>query len=548
MINLRSYQLEAKTKVYEAWNAGFVNVLIRIPTGGGKTKTFCSIIQDNVQLPTVVIVHRKELVQQICLTLAEEDIKHNIIASKKDIRGIIAAERQMFNRQFYDPYSPITVISVDTLLARKEVYAQWVYGIRRAIIDEAAHVLLENKWGKAFKLFPNVVQGLGVTATPERLDRKGLGRHADGIFDIMVEGPDTRWLIDNNYLSKYKIACPPSDYSEHLTSSSDTSDYSSQAMISASNKSHIVGDVVENYLKFANGMQAILFATDVGTAEKMEKQFLDKGISAKSLDGTTPDSQRLDSLVKFREKHIKVLINVDLFDEGLDVPGIECVIMARPTKSLGKYLQMVGRGLRVAPGKPHMVLIDHVGNVKHHGFPCDQRRWTLDRISKRQEKLNFIRICSNIMCNAPYDRALTECPWCGTEPIKQYNRSAGSGKEAIKQVDGDLVLIDPEYIREMNQRMILEEPANVAQRVGAVAGGAAGIRAMHNQVARIESQKLLAEAIAKWAGYMKKYRHYNDRNIHKCFYLFFYKTITEALGEPKEDMDHTRELLEAGID
>lgn len=512
------------------------------------TKTFTSIVIDTLAPPynltTAIMVHRKELVQQISLTLAGEGIYHNVIASKKDIRGIISAHRRLYKNSFYRPQSLVTVISVDTLISRQNTYKAWFPTVKQWITDEAAHVLKENKWGKAIALFPNA-RGLGVTATPERLDRKGLGSHADGVFDVMIEGPNTAYMIVNNYLSRYKIACPPSDYSQHLVSKSDTSDYSKKVMMQASKKSHITGDVVENYIKHANGKQAILFATDVDTAREMESKFIKVGIPAKSLDGTTPDKERLDGILDFTEKKTRVLINVDLFDEGLDVPGIECVIMARPTKSLGKYLQMIGRGLRIAEGKEYMILIDHVGNVKYHGLPCNIRKWTLDRITKRAgSKLNLLRICDNLMCNAPYDRALTECPYCGEPAIKMSRSVEGKARPTLEQVDGDLELLDPEDIRRLEQRASLENPADVGHRVQMASNSAAGIRAMKKQQERIAVQNELKEAIAIWAGREKKYYRYNDRQIHKKFYALHEKTITEALSEPAEDMRMTIEELQ----
>lgn len=539
MIELRPYQKDLKGNIFNAWNCGYRNVLLVLPTGMGKTKTFCSLVIDTLSdprgaLPTAIMVHRKELVQQICLTLAEEGISHNIIASRKDIAGIIAAERRMFGKQFYNPNSTVSVISVDTLRSREDVYRQWAKGILQVITDEAAHVLKDNKWGKAHALFSNA-RGLGVTATPERLDRKGLGSHADGIYDVMIQGPTTRWGIENKFLSRYKIACPPSDYEQYLESSSDTSDYSKQSMMAASKKSRIVGDVVEAHLKFAKGKQTILFASDTQTAYEMEKKFLAAGIPAKALDATTLDSARLDALINFRSKKIRILINVDLFDEGLDVPGIECVQMARPTKSLGKFLQMIGRGLRIMEGKEYMILIDHVGNVKHHGLPCNIRKWTLDRISKRASRLNFTRICSNFMCNGPFDRALTACPWCGTE-VPKPGKGLGGGREMLKQVDGDLVLVDPEFLRMLEEKAQLEDPGRVAARVGAAVNAAAAIKAAKDQQERIKTQKDLAMSIAQWAGHVRQSYQYTDREIHKKFYLHFDQTITEVLGEPREKM------------
>ena len=218
---LRPYQEKVKAQCYEEWNKGHKNVLLVMPTGLGKTRTFCSMTLDlaialsGPKYPTAILVHRKELVQQISLTLCEEGVKHNIIAPKDVIKGIISAQRLEFKKQFYDYSAPISVISVDTLNSRAQKHDKWAKTIRFFIVDEAAHVLAQNKWGKAIGLFTDAI-GLGVTATPERLDKRGLGRHADGIFDVMVQGPTSRWGIESNFLSDYRIAVPNSDYNAYL--------------------------------------------------------------------------------------------------------------------------------------------------------------------------------------------------------------------------------------------------------------------------------------------------------------------------------------------
>lgn len=543
---LRDYQNKDKQAIYDAWDAGHDNVLYRLPTGGGKTITFCSIavemaVTPKNKTPTAITVHRKELLQQISCTLAEQKVMHNIIAPRPVILGIVASHRKLFGKQFYDYMAPISVVSVDTLNARIMKHEKWAKSIRLWIVDEAAHLLKNNKWGRAMSYFPNA-KGLGVTATPQRLDKRGLGRHADGLFDVMIEGPDTRWLIQNGYLCKYKIAVPASDYQEYLKKAGSNSDYSKGAMTKASRESQITGDVVENYLKFAYEKQAILFASDINSAKIMEQKFRDRKISAKLLTSLTNDKDRLDSMIDFREKKTKILLNVDLFDEGLDVPGIECVIMARPTMSLSKFLQMGGRGLRIAKGKDFLMIIDHVGNVARHGLLDSPRQWTLDRIVKRRDTINLIRICSNVECNTPYDRLLTECPWCGAEAFS--NGGGGGGKIGPAQVDGDLYLIDPEVLHQMEKETQLETPESVAKRVSIAAGGPAGIKAMKNQVERIKTQKKLSEVIAMYAGRQRTSYGLGDRAIHKKFYISFGMTITTALSEPKADMSHTIEKLE----
>jgi len=200
---------------------------------------------------------------------------------------------------------------------------------------------------------------------------------------------------------------------------------------------------------------------------------------------------------------------------------------------------MIGRGLRVAEGKPHLILIDHVRNVMEHQLPCKIRKWTLDRIKKTGRKLNFLRICSNFNCNAPYDRVLTECPWCGEPAVKASRTGEGGGRIPPEMVDGDLTLIDPETIREMEAQANLEDPGRVGDRVGKAINGAAGLSAMKKQRERIDMQKELAQEIANWAGVMKTKYGYSDRMIHKKFYIHHSQTITEALGEPKAEMENT---------
>lgn len=550
--SLRPYQIDMKREIFAEWEKPNIkNVLLVLPTGMGKTRTFVDIAIDlaingvtGQKLNTAIMVHRKELVQQISLTLSEHNVHHNIIAPNNVIKGITASQRLMFNKQFYQYNAPVSVISVDTLNARIMRHEQWAKSIKFWITDEAAHLLKNNKWGRAVGYFKDAV-GLGVTATPERLDKRGLGSHVDGVFDSMVVGPNSRWGIQNGFLCKYKVAMPESDYQDHLRAASADSDFSKESMVEAAEKSHIIGDVVVNYRKFADGKQAIIFASDIGSASKMEREFEAAGIKSKLLTGNTEDAERLQALIDYRNKVTQVLINVDLFDEGLDVPGIECVIMARPTMSLGKYLQMIGRGLRPAKGKEYLIIIDHVGNVTRHGLPDSRRTWSLDRVKKRRKKLNLIRICGNHLCNLPFDRILTTCPYCGEED-KPGKRGPGGGRPGPAQVDGDLMLLDPETIRQMERGTHLEEPGVVAARVGAAAGVGAAHQAAQRQLERINMQKELSKQIALWAGKLRQHG-YSDRQIHKQFYLDHEMTITDALSQPRAEMQATFNVIEENL-
>lgn len=539
-IKLRDYQVKLITDIYAGWQAGHKNILAVSPTGSGKAMTLCTLAKqlayDN-GMPTVIMVHRKELVSQLCMTLAQLEIPHNVIAQKDTILEIQDQQRKEYGKQYYNDKSPITVASVDTLLSRLNKYTHWCQQQYAWIMDEAAHTLSNNKWGKCIKALPNA-RGAGFTATPQRLDKKGLGSHAFGVFDHMVIGPTVRYLIGEGYLSKYKIVVPESDYGKYLKDTgSDSKDYTYEAMNYASTHSAIVGDVVKNYLKWIRNKRAIVFADTIAAGERMEAEFKQHGINAKLLTGDTPSGERRRAVQDYRDGTILALINVDLFDEGFDVPGTYGVIMARPTKSLGKYLQICGRALRVIADKEFAIIIDHVGNVKYHELPDKLRRWTLDNIVRKRETINLIQICQNHLCNSPIDRMLHICPYCGWEKVPTRAGGGRSAKEELDLVDGDMELLDPEVIRQLERNVELEDPLSVAERVGAVAGLAAGKAAMKKQKERIEMQKKLSETIALWAGKQKK-NHYTDRQIKKMFYNVFGETITVALSLPRADMEY----------
>lgn len=540
-ISLRGYQIKLIQDIYSGWSSGYRNVMAVSPTGSGKAFTLCTLAEElaySHRMETTIKVHRKELVSQLCMSLAKLGVYHNVIAQKNTVLDIIEQERREYGSSYYQPNSPITVVSVDTLLSRKEKYKEWGERQKVWILDEAAHQLKDNKWGKATEIMPNAI-GVGFTATPQRLDKKGLGRHAFGLFDVMVQGPTVRYLIDNGFLSKYKVVVPPSQYREYLKEDgNDSKDYTHEAREYASIHSGITGDVVDNYIKFINGKQAIVFADSIKAGMLMEANFAEKGIAAKLLTGDTPDKERAKGVNDYRDGKVKVLINVDLFDEGFDVPGTYAVIMARPTKSLSKFLQMCGRSLRVAVGKDFAVLIDHVGNIKYHQLPDKIRRWTLDNIVKKRERVNLIRICGNTNCNSPFDRALHQCPFCGHEDHKS-GRAGGerSPKEALEMVDGDLELLDPEMIRQLEREIDLEDPDSIAERVTKAAGPIAGKSARKKQLERIEMQKVLSQTIAEWAGIQKQMHRYSDRSIKKKFYNVFDETITVALSLTRSDME-----------
>lgn len=327
-ITLRDYQQDAVNKIYDSWQRGNKNVSLIMNTGLGKSVCMSSIALDfyKKHQNVVVIAHRNELVSQMSCHLARVGIPHRIIGSNSTISQIIRKHRTLFGKSFVNPSAITAVIGVDTLIARADSLKSWAQQISLWELDEQHHLVKGNKWGKAVEMFTNA-HGLGVTATPSRADGQGLGRWADGYMDDMVLGPSMRWAINNGFLADYEIVCPKSDLNVDDSPLSKNGDWSNQTLRKVGKKSKIVGDVVKNYILHALGRQAIVFATDVETANEISEDFNANGIKAVSLNGNSQTAFREQSIDLFASGKIQVLVNVDLFDEGFDCLDTETEIL-----------------------------------------------------------------------------------------------------------------------------------------------------------------------------------------------------------------------------
>lgn len=530
MIELYDYQDTLRQQTYQAWNAGHKAVLNVLPTGGGKSIVISKVVRDGFEqgMKQSVIAHRNELVSQMSLHIAREGIPHRIIGSAKAKKTITKAHRALFfGQSFVNPSADTACVGVDTLMSRKEEYKDFAAQNDRCTTDEAHHVLKENKWGSALEMFINAKQ-MGVTATPVRADGNGLGRHADGVFDVMNIGPSMRELINRGRLSDYELVCPRSDLTVDDKKKSKDGDWSHTTMRKAVKESPgIIGDTVENYIKFALGRSTIVFATDIQTAGEIAAKFNEYGISAASVSGKTDPTVREHYVDEFKNGSIRVLVNVDLFDEGFDVPACDVVIMARPTASLGKYRQMVGRALRYVPGKIALI-IDQVSNVVRHGYPDEETIWTLDRREKRSSSAvdpdaKPLQECDN--CSMHYEKFLILCPHCGAvKPLP------APGSRTIEKVEGDLILLDREALAKMRAQTILEAPNTVGERVFKTAGAAAGRHAMNKHLEKYAAHKELEETIDQWAGIEKTRGYVNDRELYKKFYHLMGIDVVSAMS------------------
>ena len=513
-----------------------------LPTGGGKTVVVANAIT-TIDAPTVVVAHRQELVGQLSMALNREGVPHGIVAPDKVIRQIIALHIDLQGRSYFQPRAHTRVASVQTLVAR-ELESKWLNSVQLAVVDEGHHVLVENSWGQALAQFPNAY-GLFPTANAERADGKGLGRHADGLADALVLGPSGRDLINRGFLSDYRIIAAPIDIDLAGVTIGKTGDYSGPKLREATHRSKkIVGDVVSHYLKYAGGKLGLTFAVDVEAAGELAKAYNDAGVPAAVITANTPIDVRGQLMRKFRARQLLQLVNVDVLGEGVDVPAVEVISMARATASFQVFSQQFGRALRVsvddqylahwgsysddqrraliaAGPKPKAILIDHVGNWNTHGLPDVPRDYTLDRADRRSKRKVGdlpLRACLNVDCLQPYPANLNACPHCATP------RPAPAARSTPEMVEGDLVELNPEALRQLRKEISRIDAGPEFPR-GVTAEVAGSIKRRHWE--RQQGQHKLRHSITIWAGYWRD-RGEADSEIYRRFFYTFGTDVATA--------------------
>ena len=284
-------------------------------------------------------------------------------------------------------------------------------------------------------MFPNA-RGLLVTATPMRADGRGLGRGAEGIADILIEGPSMRELISTGYLSEYRIFAPPNSLDLSPVKITASGDYSPDPLRLAVARASITGDIVEHFIRHSPDGLGITFAVSVDAAKELAQAYESAGVPAVCLHAETGISERASVMRQFRERSIRQLVNVDILAEGVDVPAVSCVSLCRPTASYALHMQQIGRALRPCEDKTHAIILDHVGNVTKHGMPDTPRTWTLNSQDRKSRTISGaipLRTCLNPTCVAVFERIYDRCPYC-RHPIplpKQRSTPA--------QVEGNLL-------------------------------------------------------------------------------------------------------------
>ncbi|AGQ23715.1 MAG: DEAD/DEAH box helicase [Lactobacillus helveticus] len=322
------------------------------------------------------------------------------------------------------------------------------------LVDEAHHALAKS-YQRILNKFPKAIVLL-FTATPHRTGQAQL----DQIADDIIVGQSIHELTEKGFLAPFRYFQPPNDFDSKLLKRSSTGDYTAESMQEAMS-TKIFGHIVKQYKRIASGMQAVVYTYSIDSAVEIAHKFNSEGISAIEVDGTTPKEKRDLAVRKFREQEIKILVNVNLFTEGVDLPNVDCVIMARPTASLALYLQFSMRCLNPRPGKT-AIIIDHANNFKAFGYPDDDRDWKQAIKSGKQKSKSLLTDPGLSIITCDYCFAVVkasevkdgECPICG-KPIKVH--------EAKPVSDVDLVEATKErqrLIKEIVKNNLLKKVAN----------------------------------------------------------------------------------------
>lgn len=443
MLHLRDYQIDLRDQARALLAGGTRRILIQSSTGAGKTVIAAHILAGAVERKKRAwfCVHRKELLEQSVQTFVEAaDISTGIIAA-----GYPAT-----------PHAPVQVCSVPSLKRRAETVRQ-----PDLLVWDEAHHLASGTWGRIAAMFPRAVH-IGLTATPQRLDGNGLAPY----FDALICGPSTADLIAQGHLSPYLLYAPPQ--AVDLTQVHRTAgDFDKKEVTEEMDASTVVGDAVSHYQQHCPNARALVFAWSLDASRRITEQFIAAGVEASHVDGETPRMERQDAMRRFRTGETRVLCNVDLFGEGLDVPAVDAIFLLRPTQSLGLYLQQVGRGLRPSPGKSSVMIFDHVNNWERHGLPDDPREWTLEGREKRPRDASAMgRRCEKCFAVSPI--GCTACRYCGhVFPVQTRE---------IEQVEGTLQPTDLAAIRAQRAQLQQEIKTCRTQKDFARVGKALGYK------------------------------------------------------------------------
>lgn len=369
---LRDYQHDLLVKTVEAFKQGFRRPLIVAPCGAGKSYIFAEMVRRTAG-EVLVLTHRQELKQQHETLLREQQIDNARVA-------MILTEANRLGQ----------------------------YPTPALIVTDEAHLSRSNSWMKVIDYYNTYT--IGFTATPCRLDGKPLG----DVYDTLIEGVDTKWLIENKRLAPYEYYAPTVVETDGLRTVAG--DYVVTDLEKLMCERAIYGNVIESFRKLAPGSKAICYCVSVKHAGETARAFSDAGFRAEAISAQTPLSRRERIMGDFRSGRISVLCNVGIISEGVSIDDVDCCVLLRPTESIALGIQQMMRCMRYLPGKTAKIL-DFVGNYTRVGLPDEDREWTLTQKISKKSCMNdagdfYIRVCKK--CYKTFKTAPV-CPYCGEE-------------------------------------------------------------------------------------------------------------------------------------
>jgi DNA repair protein RadD len=391
MITLHQFQQHAVAEIEQHIAEGRSRLLLVAPTGSGKTVIASELIRRWIaQYRRVLfLAHRREIIVQTSAKLTANGVRHGIIMSGADSR----------------PMESVQVASIDTLHVRGVRSNAMALPPADLLIFDEAHRARGRTRENLLSLYPNAAL-LGMTATPCRGDGRGLGN----LFDVMIEAPQIAELIIGGFLVKSRVYAPVrEDIAKGVRT--EKGDYVVGQLEQRMNTEALVGDVVVDWFKHGERRRTVCFAVGVNHSVHIRNEFIKAGVRAEHLDGNTPVTEREAILARLGTGETEVVTNCMVLTEGWDCPPVGCCVLARPTKQMGLYRQMIGRVLRPADGKPDAVILDHSGAVHRHGLPEDHVEWELDVDRRAATPAHENR-------KAGTEPALRECPSCQTIMVK----------------------------------------------------------------------------------------------------------------------------------
>jgi DNA repair protein RadD len=412
---LRGYQFEMIADAIDLMRQGVRRVLIRAPTGAGKT-VMATAMLGCARQHSQFVVHRKELIKQTSRTFTANGLRHGIVATGWEFQ--------------FD--ADVVIAGVQTLIRRMHL----TFPPRLLVIDECHHATSQS-WARVLDYYPDAWV-IGLTATPERLDGRGL----DEQFDAMVVGPSEAELIEQGWLSPFDYYAP--DIPDMTGVPSVGGDFVTSAVAKLVDEPKLIGSVVEHYLRLCPGEQGIVFGASRQHSRNIAAEFVANGVSAMHVDGSMSEKERDYFDDAFRAGDIRIGLNCDLFSEGYDVPNISYLGDASPSRSRVKVRQRWGRPLRVHPGKSKAIICDHAGNAIRLGdFPDYDYPWSLqgravrERTSGANDALP-VRQCKQCFRVSP--STVEACPSCGTEFPAQVR--------TLRQEEGQLTKLERVKLKE----------------------------------------------------------------------------------------------------